>query len=194
MHLANQLQNFKNLVQQIKSKTFTDFKEFEVEMCNIINKGVCIRNYIVENPQVCNQHTLDFLQNKTKEFSLVQDEFKCLNEILELTRVLLINYDKYFTKLYRNKRYEESIKTLNQMFKLTENYEYKFKMGLIYMYDLRLIEKAYELFKEIEDFLKENIEFCWEYSELYFRLNKPYDCILWAQNAITLERQKRGIE
>ena len=62
LDINKELENFNLLIKNIESKKFDDFYDLECEYCKIINLGNSIRNYIIQNPSLCSNNQLRFLQ------------------------------------------------------------------------------------------------------------------------------------
>lgn len=185
--LDDKLNTFKTNVENIKNKEFSDFSDLENSYCELINFGTEIRNYIKNNPDVCDENSLKVLTNQTTDFSLLDEKFKPLFSIITLTQELLKHYQDYVFKLINQKDYTYAIKIYEQMFKFSHNYNYKLEIANIYF---KLLDKpfdCYHIYKQIEPYMSENPRFLWCMSEIYSFFGNYFRQFVYIRKAIDIE-------
>jgi len=185
--LDNRLENYKNECENLQNRTFENFYELEKTYCNLINEGNSIRTYIKENPSLCDENSLKVLTNQASNINLLDDKFKCLLNIIYLTRTLFDKYGERVKTLIQNKEYEEAINIYEQMFKFSGNWWYKKEIANIYYQIFNDMDKAFAIYKEVLPHMSDSAEFWWQLSELHEKNRVYFKQVLCMQNALNLE-------
>ena len=186
-NLDENLYFFQKKVEDIKIKEFSNFTDLENSYCELINFGTEIRNYIIDNPSVCDENSLKVLTNQTMDFSLLAEKFKPLSEIITLTRELLKHYQDYVFELLNEKDYEYAIKIYEQMFKFSHNYNYKIEIANIYYRFLKRPLDCFHIYKQIEPHMSENPRFLWGMSDIYANFGNYFRQFVYIRKAVDLE-------
>ncbi len=185
--LDKRLEEYKRNCEEIKSKEFKNFGELENEYCKLINEGNQIRRYIIDNPEECDENSYKVLTNQTTDPSVIDEKFKCLFNIVFLTRDLFGKYTEYVQQLIQKKDFKEAINIYEQMFRLSGNYIYKKEIANIHYQIFGDFKKAYEIYESIEPFLKNIPEYWWQFSEIQSANKNIFRQVLCIQKAIELE-------
>lgn len=96
----------------------------------------------------------------------------------------MISQAKTFIK---NEDYLEAINVYDNLFTLTNNYNYQKEIANIHAVCLSDTDKAISLYKDLEKHLGEDATYWWQLSELYEKKNRRYKQVLSIQKAIKLE-------
>ncbi|MBP3820720.1 hypothetical protein J6G99_03645 [bacterium] len=176
--------------ENIISKEFATFADLETSYLKLINKGNDIRNYLKQNPSLCNDNTLKILNNQSADFSLLEEKYKPLARLIPLIQNLLGHYQKYLNELLSRQDYAYAINIYEQMFKFTHNYNYKLEIANIYYLKLNNQRKSYEIYKEIEPYMENNLRFLYGFSELYKYFGNYFKQMLYIKKAIEAEAEE----
>lgn len=187
MDLTLDLENYKKEVEELNSKEFKNFVDFENEYCKAINKGTQLRNFVINNPSVCDENSLKVLTNQSQDFSLLDERFKCLYSVITLTQRLLQEYAKYEKYCEDGGNYDGAIAIYEQMFKFTGNYFYYIDIANIYNNHLNQKDKCFELYKELEKYLSDYEQYWWRFAILYENREDYFNALLCMQKATKLE-------
>lgn len=185
--LNKDLENFKKYVDELGNKEFKNFVDFENEYCRAINKGTELRNYVINNPSLCDENSLKVLTNQSQDFSLLNEKFKCLYSVITLTQRLLQEYAKYEKYCEDSGNYDGAIAIYEQMFRFSGNYFYYIDIANIYNNKLNDKEKCFQLYKELEKYLSNYEHYWWRYAILYENREDYFNALLCMQKAIKLE-------
>ena len=185
--LDKNLEDFKRGIKRIEEKNFRTFQDFENAYCNVINQGIILRNYIVQNPSLCNENSLKVLTNQTRDFSLLEEKFKCLYSVIDLTQKLLEKYKEYVVDRVEKKDYNMAIRIYNQLFKFTHNYFFRIDIANLYINQLNDSDKCLEIYKEAEPYLSGHYSFLWQFAQVYEKRKDYYNTLVYMQKAIKLE-------
>ena len=74
-----------------------------------------------------------------------------------------------------------------KLFELTKDYHYKQQIANIYYKVYHDIDKAARIYKEIAPHLSNENIFWWQFFEIQANMNKTYDAVSCAYNAIKIE-------
>lgn len=185
--LDKRLEEYQNNCNTIGTREFKDFGELETAYCSLINEGNAIRKYVLENPSECDEGSYKILTNQSQDMSIMADKFKCLFNIVYLTRELFNKYTEYVPKLLQDKKYQEAINIYEQMFKFSGNYWYKKEVANIYYQIFGEVKKALEIYESIEPFLANTADYWWQFSEIQAANNNVFRQVLCIQKAINIE-------
>ena len=89
--------------------------------------------------------------------------------------------------LIKKKDFSQLIVCYEKMFALTNDYHFKQNIANIHYKVFRNITKAAEIYKEIASYLRNESNFWWQYFEIQTNLNKTYNAVSCAYNAINIE-------
>lgn len=185
--IDEKLIDFKKQIQELENKIFDNFEDMETAYCNAINQGTQLRNYIINHPDICDENTLKVLTNQSRDFSLMEEKFRCVYSVITLTQKLLENYARHEKECEEKGDFETAIGMYNQMFKFTGNYFYKINIANIYENDIKDRNRAMELYKEAEPHLSNFFQFWWRFAIIYENNDDYYNALLCAQKAVKLE-------
>ena len=185
--LDKRLEEYKKNSEEIKTKEFKNFGELENEYCALINEGNQIRRYIIDNPSECDENSYKVLTNQAPDPSIIDEKFKCLFNIVFLTRDLFGKYTEYVQQLIQKKDFKEAINIYEQMFKLSGNYLYKKEIANIHYQIFNDSNTALKIYEEIEPFLKNLVEYWWQFSEIQAANKNIFRQVLCIQKAIDME-------
>ncbi len=189
-NFEEQIQKFEQDYEDIIQKHYKEFPVLENDFCTLINEGTKLRNYLKENPQLCDENTYRVVSNQLHDMSLIEDKYKFLKHVLELKKILLDQYQKYLKFLMDNHKYNEAINIYNQMFAFTGNYFYKKEIANIELKIFGKYDKCLNTYKEIQPHMENVAHFWWEFSEVYSDGKDYYNQILCIQRAVKLEMEK----
>ena len=185
--LDKKLEEYQKNCEEIKTKEFKNFGELEKEYCNLINEGNQIRKYIIENPSECDENSYKVLTNQASDPSIIDDKYKCLFNIVFLTRDLFGKYTEYVQQLIQKKDFKEAVNIYEQMFKLSGNYIYKKEIANIHYQIFKDFNTALKIYEEIEPFLSNSAEYWWQFSEIQAANKNIFRQVLCIQKAINIE-------
>jgi len=185
------IEKFEQDFDRISTKRdFKDFGEVETDFCNLVNEGTALRNYLVDNPNLCNENTYKILTNQSSDFSLLEDKYKFLEHTLIAKKMLLTHYNGYLEFLMKHKKYNQAIRIYNQLFLLTGSYFYKKEIANIQLKIYGQYDKCMETYKEIEPYMEKSPHFWWEFSEVYCIAGDYFNQISCIKKAVELEMEK----
>ena len=185
--LDNRLNEYATKCNEINSKEYKNFGELETEYCALINEGNSIRKYIIENPNECDENSYKILTNQSQDISLMDEKFKCLFNIMYLTKSLFEKYSEYVQQLIKEQNYQEALNIYEQMFKFSGNYWYKKEQANIYYQIFGDVKKAFDIYESIEPFLSNTADYWWQFSEIQAANNNIFRQVLCIQKAIDIE-------
>ena len=183
--MLKELKEFEKQVKELETKAFVDFSLFENEYINLINRGKVLRKQVLMNSQNCTPQTIDWLLNKNTDIETVQEEYKCLKSILDLTKELLKGYENRAEELFKQNEYLEVIKIYYQMFDLTDNPLYKKKIALV----CHLLENSEEILNDVKKDVAFDKDFYWELSEKFHKKRRFYKSLCYVKKAIEMEKE-----
>ena len=186
-NFENKLQEFAEKCDNLKTQEFENFGYLEKTYCELINEGNQLRQYIIQHPEICDKKSLLVLTNQVPDISLLDEKFKSLTNIIQLTITLLQKYSEYVQELLAEQKYEETINIYNQMYSFTRNPIYKKSIAEIYCTDLNDYDKALEICKPIEHIISTNSQFCRLYAKIYSLKSDITNNILWNKKADELD-------
>ena len=161
------LKEFSEKCKNLQTQEFENFGYLEKTYCDLINEGNQLRQYVIQNPEICDKKSLLVLTNQVPDISLLDENFKSLTNILQLTVTLLQKYSEYVQTLMNEQKFEEAINIYSQMYKFTRNPIYKKIIAEIYCSNLNEYDKALEVLKSIEDIVVNNPQYCRVYAKIY---------------------------
>jgi len=184
------IEEFEKNYVKIKEARYKEFSELETEFCKVINEGTALRNYLKDNPELCDENTYRVLLNQLTDMSLIEDRYKFLEHVLDLKRILLKHYNDYVGFLVKNKNFNMAIRIYNQMYAFTGNPFYKKEIANIHLKIFNDYKKCFEIYKEIEPQMEKSPHFWWEFSEVYAIGKDYFNRIMCMQKAVKLEKEQ----
>ena len=181
------LNEFAQKCEDLKNQEFENFGYLEKTYCELINEGNQLRQYIIQNPEICDKNSLLVLTNQVLDTSYLDEKFKSLTNIIQLTITLLQKYSEYVQTLLAEQKFEEAINIYNQMYSFTRNPIYKKNIAEIYCTNLNDYDKALEICKPIEHIISTNSQFCRLYAKIYSLKSDITNNILWNKKADEIE-------
>ena len=100
-NFETKLKEFAEKCENLKNQEFENFGYLEKTYCDLINEGNQLRQYIVQNPEICDKNSLLVLTNQVPNISLLDEKFKSLLNIIQLTVTLLQKYAQKMRPLGR---------------------------------------------------------------------------------------------
>lgn len=161
------LKEFAEKCEDLKNQEFENFGQMEQTYCNLINEGNQLRQFLLQNPELCDKNSLLVLTNQVPDISLLDEKYKSLANIIQLTIALLQKYSEYVQTLLAEQKFEEAINIYNQMYNFTRNPIYKKNIAEIYCLNLNDNDKALEVCNSIYDYATNNAQFCRLYAKIY---------------------------
>ncbi|MBO5447434.1 hypothetical protein J6A34_08005 [bacterium] len=161
------LKEFAEKCEDLKNQEFENFGQMEQTYCNLINEGNQLRQFLLQNPELCDKNSLLVLTNQVPDISLLDEKYKSLANIIQLTIALLQKYSEYVQTLLAEQKFEEAINIYNQMYNFTRNPIYKKNIAEIYCLNLNDNAKALEVCNSIYDYAINNAQFCRLYAKIY---------------------------
>lgn len=189
LDFEKELEEFSHSVKRVEAKEYHSFEDFENAYCDAINKGTLLRNYIINNPSVCDENSLKVLKNESSDFSLLGEKFKCLYSVITLTQKLLVKYRDYVKDRVEKKDYKMAIRIYNQLFKFTHNYFFIIDIANLYVNNMNDIDTSIYLYKNTEPHLSDSYQFMWQFAQIYEKKQDFYNSLLYMQKALKLELQ-----
>lgn len=166
-NFETKLKEFDEKCEALKNQEFENFGILEQTYCNLINEGNALRKYVIEHPEICNKKTILVLTNQVRDTSLIDEKFKSLTNILQLTLTLLQKYSEYVQKLLTEEKYEEAINIYNQMYNFTRNPLYKKLIAEIFCTRMNNCDKALEIMDTVKNEAFNDPQLCRYYAQIY---------------------------
>ena len=166
-NFETKLKEFAEKCENLKNQEFENFGYLEKTYCDLINEGNQLRQYIVQNPEICDKNSLLVLTNQVPNISLLDEKFKSLLNIIQLTVTLLQKYGEYVQTLLENENFEEAINIYENMYKFTRNPIYKKNIIEIYTQNLNNYDKALEVCESIMPIILSNPSYCRLCAKIY---------------------------
>jgi tetratricopeptide (TPR) repeat protein len=182
----NELIQFGKSCDEVLQKTYSNFHEMEVEYCNLINECTILRKKLLSTPDI-DKSSLSVLQNQTRDLSLLDEKYKPILKCNYLVHTLITNYKKLIPQLMQDREYEQVISVYERMFNFTHDYEYCIFLADVYLKGLTNPQKSLEIYKKIEPYVSNNLNFLWGISDVYFILRDYYHQCIYLQKAIELQ-------
>ena len=170
------LKEFAEKCEDLKNQEFENFGQMEQTYCNLINEGNQLRQFLLQNPELCDKNSLLVLTNQVPDISLLDEKYKSLANIIQLTIALLQKYSEYVQTLLAEQKFEEAINIYNQMYNFTRNPIYKKNIAEIYCLNLNDNDKALEVCNSIYDYAINNAQFCRLYAKIYVEIICMFIC------------------
>lgn len=186
-NFEQKLKEYAEKCESLKEQEFENFGHFEHTYCNLINEGSALRQHLLQNPEICDKKTILVLTNQVNDISLIDEKFKSLTNILQLTVTLLQKYSEYVQTLLTEQKFEEAIKIYNQMYNFTRNPIYKKNIAEIYCLNLGDYDKALETFNSIHTYAINNSQFCRLYAKIYAYKSDVENSVLYNKKADELD-------
>ena len=166
-NFEERLKEYEQKCEQLEHKEFEDFGHLERTYCDLINEGGMLRQYLIQNPELCDKKSLLVLTNKVTDLTHLNSKYKSLVKIIEMTVKLLEKYSVYVKELLNDKKFEEAINIYSQMYTFTKNPIYKKNIIEIYYKNLNDIDIAMEICESIKPILLKDQGICYLYAEMF---------------------------
>lgn len=185
--LEEEIKQFDIECKVVKNRQFQNFNEFETVYCDLINKCLAIRKYILKNPTMCNENTYKILSNQSKELDKIEPKYKCLLNIIDLKSALMQNYKTYVKELMQKQDYKTAMNVYKNMFFFTHDYYYKKEIANLYLREYNDFTSCFSIYKECEPHLADKSYFWFEFSEVYRLMRDYFNQVKCMQKAINIE-------